>query len=129
MLTRKFLALCVGGTIAAGLLASPAAARGWGGHGGGWHGGWGWGFGVAPFYAPPPYYYYPPPVYYAPPVYAPPPAGYYSPYPGYIAQDPSAGTPGQSCNAGPYVCPTRVPVGTPCSCPGNDGSRVSGTAE
>lgn len=145
MITRKFLALGILGMAAAGMLAQPASAHGgWGGGwGGGWHGGWGggwrggWGVGVgiAPFYAVPPYYYYPPyppPAYYAPPSYYPPPAGYDSPSPGYIAQDPSAaGTPAQSCNAGPYVCPMEVPVpsGARCYCPGNSGQRVYGSAE
>ena len=82
-----------------------------------------------PFYGPgfypPPYYYPPPPpVYYAPPppvVYAPPQA--YSPPP----QPPGAG---QSCYAGPYVCPMDRPIATGgnCYCPGNGGERVWGRA-
>jgi hypothetical protein len=78
-----------------------------------------------PFYGPgfypPPYYYPPPPVYYAPPppvVYAPPQA--YSP--------PQAS--GQSCYAGPYVCPMDRPIATGgnCYCLGNGGTRVWGRA-
>jgi hypothetical protein len=56
--------------LAAGLSASPAAARVF----------VGFGFGV-PFYPPPYYYAYPPPVVYAPPpvVYTPPPVVYAPP--------------------------------------------------
>ncbi|MDQ2803275.1 MAG: hypothetical protein M3Y41_11540, partial [Pseudomonadota bacterium] len=60
-------------------------------------------FGFAPpIWGPPPVYYPPPPVYYPPPpvVYAPPSAYSYTPPPG-------GG--GQSCNAGPYVCPMARP--------------------
>ncbi len=96
--------------------------------------GYGYGAGFAPFYARP--YYYAPPVYYAPPAYyAAPPSYYYSPYPRAAARaevDPqsSDAASGQSCSAGSYVCPMEVavPAGARCYCPGNDGSRVYGSA-
>ena len=107
-LVRIALVLGVFGTSA---LAGPRPANAW------WRAGWGFGFApYVPFApivpAPYPYYYAPPPVYYAPPpVYAPPPA-----------------PAGQSCYAGPYVCPLVQfsPQGAPCSCPANDGGRVGG---
>lgn len=77
----------------------------------------------APFYYPPPVYYPPPPVYYPPPpvVYAPPP-------PAFSPAPPQPG--GQSCYAGPYVCPMDRPAGSggACYCPGNNGQRVWGRA-
>jgi hypothetical protein len=86
-------------------------------------------YGVAPIvpYYPPPIYA-PPPVVYAPPpvVYAPPPSFSVTP-PGFAAPgSQSAG--GPSCYAGPYVCPltNAMPLGAPCSCPGNNG-RVAGS--
>jgi hypothetical protein len=81
------------------------------------------GFGV-PYYAGPPAYY-PPPVYYPPPAYYPPPMSY---APSYAPAAPS--TAGQSCYAGPYVCPMDrpVPSGAACYCLGNGGARVWGRA-
>jgi hypothetical protein len=95
-----------------------------------------------PLYLPglyPPAYYPPPPVYYPPPAYYPPPGGYppqggypppqtnYTPEPG--AAGPGEG--GQSCNAGPYVCPMDHPVasGSTCYCLGNGGAKVWGHAD
>ncbi len=78
-----------------------------------------------PGYVPGPYYYAPPPVYYAPPpvVYTPPQT--YTPAPA-AASAPA----GQSCYAGPYVCPMDRPVsaGSSCYCLGNGGQRVTGRA-
>ena len=102
--------------------AAPAQAR--------WGGGWGIGIGIMPppvYIGPPPVYYGPPPVYYAPPpaYYAPPPG--YAPPPDYVPPPDYApslgGPPGQTCYAGPYVCPLDqpVPAGGPCSCPTNQG--------
>lgn len=96
---------------AAGILAAPQA-----------HAWVRFGVGVFPFaYAPYPYYA-PPPVYYAPPpvIYAPPPS--YAPAP--------PASSGPACYAGPYVCPLAqaLPSGYSCSCPSNDGGRVSGRA-
>ena len=74
------------------------------------------------YYPPAPYYYPPPPVYYAPPptVYAPPQQSY--------SQAP--GGAGQTCSAGPYVCPMDRPTatGANCYCLGNGGTRVWGRA-
>jgi len=100
----------------AGVAGAPAQARVWVGVG-------------IPFWGPgfyPPPYYYPPPAYYPPPppvVYAPPPQS-------YGQQAPMAAPGGQSCYAGPYVCPMDRPVGsgTSCYCPGNGGQRVWGRA-
>ncbi len=63
----------------------------------------------------------PPPVYYTPPPAQSAAAPAYSPAP--------SGE-GQSCYAGPYVCPMDRPVasGGPCYCIGNGGQRVSGRA-
>ena len=85
-----------------------------------------------PFYGPgfypPPVYYPPPPVYYTPPpvVYTPPPQNYSSPQPYERSGEPG----GQSCYAGPYVCPMDRPVATGggCYCPGNGGQSVWGRA-
>lgn len=121
----KFRTAFLVGVGLTGALMGQASAHGWGGVG--------ITFGFAPVFAPAPYYY-PPPVYYAPP----PPVGYYSPYPGYIAQSPAPqnvqegpSSAAESCNVGRYVCPTQVsvPVGAKCYCPGNDGSRVYGSAQ
>ncbi len=78
------------------------------------------GFGVAP-----PVYYPPPPVYYAPP----PPFAYTPPPPIAYASPPPSPT-GQSCYAGPLVCP-MLNVGAPgrtCWCTDTAGRRVYGTA-
>jgi hypothetical protein len=105
------LALCA---ALIGLASSPAQARVFVGIGIPFYG---------PGFYPPPYYYPPPPpVYYAPPpptVYAPPQA--YSP-------PPQAAGSGQSCYAGPYVCPMDRPIATGgnCYCLGNGGERVWG---
>ena len=99
-------------------MATPAYSRVW----------VGFGFGF-PLVVAPPLYYAPPAYYYPPPVYVPPP-GYYPPPPaGYAPQPPSAGA-GQSCYAGPYVCPMDSPVasGAPCYCLGNQGVHVWGHA-
>ena len=110
--------LLAAATLGAALLpiALPSTAHAW------WRGG-GFFIGV-PF---PPVVIAPP--VYAPPVYAPPPV-VYAPQQDYYAQSPGYAAPapyGQSCYAGPYVCPLQrsVPAGTNCSCPGNAG-RVFG---
>lgn len=133
----RFFAVLLAVAAVLGALPGQASAHGWGGRGWGYGRGWGFGIGIglAPAFVPGPYYY-PPPVYYAPPA---PPPGYYSPYPGYIAQIPasqapaqnSSATAAQSCNAGSYVCPMEisVPVGARCYCRGNDGERVYGSAQ
>jgi hypothetical protein len=79
------------------------------------------GFYPAPYYYPPPAYYPPPPVVYAPSL----PPQNYSQMP---AAEPSGG--GQSCYAGPYVCPMDRPVsaGSSCYCLGNGGQKVWGKA-
>lgn len=93
-----------------------------------------------PVYAPPPVYYrppiyYPPPAYYPaypappnfpPPAYYPPPPATYAPPPAYTPQATPAG---QSCYAGPAVCPMENPVvsGSACYCTVN-GQRVWGHA-
>ena len=98
-----------------GLAGSPAQARVFIGLGVPFYG--------PGYYPPAPYYYPPPPVYYAPPptVYAPPQPQYYS-------QTPSGA--GQTCYAGPYVCPMDRPTvtGAGCYCIGSGGARVWGRA-
>lgn len=93
------------------------------------------GFGLPlPYFGPPAYY--PPPVYYPPPAYYPPPPAYYPPQgyapapQSYAPGGPAPAASGQSCNAGPYVCPMDRPVasGTACYCLGNGGARVWGHA-
>ncbi|HBK06236.1 MAG TPA: hypothetical protein DDZ81_10280 [Acetobacteraceae bacterium] len=82
-----------------------------------------------PGYYPPPVYYPPPPAYFPPPVYYPPPPVYYPPPQTYTpAPAPRASGAGQSCYAGPYVCPMDrpAPTGASCYCLGNAGQRVSG---
>jgi len=72
------------------------------------------GIGV-PFYGPG---FYPAPYYYTPP-------------PTYIPRPAAARSgPGQTCYAGPYVCPMDRPVapGAGCYCLGNGGQRVQGRA-
>jgi hypothetical protein len=91
--------------------------------GGGWRGGVF--IGIPPIVVGPPVYpYYPPPAYYPPPpaYYAPPPTAYAPPSP------PQSG--GQSCTAGPYVCPMDHPVasGSSCYCLGNNRTQVWGRA-
>ena len=84
-----------------------------------------------PFYGPG---FYPPPIYYPPPpvYYAPPPPMYYTPPQAYATPAPAmrSGGGGQSCYAGPYVCPMDRPVspGAGCYCPGNGGQKVWGQA-
>jgi hypothetical protein len=112
--TRRMTVAIVLFAAGLGVAASPADARVFVGIGIPFPG-----FYPAPYYYPPPPVYYPPPVVYAPPqVYAPPP-------PAAVA----TGS-GQSCYAGPYVCPMDRPVatGAGCYCPGNDGQRVWGRA-
>src|SRR5580692_9075205 len=107
--------------------------------GGGWHGGVFIGIPpivvgppVYPYYAPPPPAYYPPPPgYYAPPPtgYAPPPTGYAPPPTAYAPPSPPQSdgqSGGQSCTAGPYVCPMDHPVasGSSCYCLGNNRTQV-----
>jgi hypothetical protein len=87
------------------------------------------GLGVPLFYGPG---YYPPPIYYPPPpvYYAPPPV-YYAPPPIYVPGPATAQAGrGQSCYAGPYVCPMdrSVATGASCYCLGNAGQRVWGRA-
>jgi S-formylglutathione hydrolase FrmB len=101
-------ALSVGLSTLTGL-AHPAVARVW------------VGFGFPLVVGPPAYYpppvYYPPPAYYAPPAYYPPayyPPPYYPP-PAYsppVQYRPS----GQSCVAGPAVCPMQHPVASGAGC-------------
>ena len=117
--------------LAGTAVTTPASA--WccgGGWGGGWRGG-GVFFGfppivvAPPIYAPPPVYYPPPPGYYPPQ----PPAAYAPPDPGQQpGPGPQAG--GQSCYAGPYVCPMDHPVasGSGCYCLGNNRTQVWGRA-
>jgi hypothetical protein len=72
-----------------------------------------------------------PPVVVAPPAYiVPPPVYYYPPPP--VASAPAgvpAAPPGQTCYASSYVCPASPPgpVGSPCSCPAQNGGRVAGS--
>lgn len=109
--TTVAAALCA---AAVGLAGSPAHARVFVGIGIPFYG--------PGYYAPPPYYYPPPPVY-----YAPPPAVY---APQNYSQGPAPGGPGQTCYAGPYVCPMDRPTatGANCYCLGNGGVRVWGKA-
>jgi len=94
----------------------PAPAKAW------WRGGVF--IGVPPVVYPAPYYYAPPPVYYAPPpaYYAPPPAAYGAP----AASGPTQPA-GQSCYAGPVICPMDHPTvtGNTCWCTASSG-RVYG---
>jgi hypothetical protein len=108
----------------AGLATSPAHARVFIGIGFPFYG---------PAYYPPVPYYYPPPVYYAPPPvqYAPPPGQYsQAPPPRQYSQAPAQGGAGQTCNAGPYVCPMDHPTaaGSTCYCLGSGGAHVWGRA-
>jgi len=110
--------------------------------GGGWHGGVFIGVPpivvgppAYPYYAPPPAYYPPPPGYYAPPPtgYAPPQSGYAPPPTAYAPPPPPQSdgqSGGQSCTAGPYVCPMDHPVasGSSCYCLGNNHTQVWGRA-
>jgi hypothetical protein len=77
-----------------------------------------------PAYLPPPYYY-PPPMY-----YSPPPPVFYSPPQAYAPQSQFGPEGGQSCYAGPYVCPMDRPTasGSSCYCLGNGGQKVWGRA-
>lgn len=99
------LAALVAVLLLGGVLAAPSAQAWWRG---------GFGFGFVPYVPAPhyvvPYYYAPPPVYYVPP-------------PAY-----GAPAPGQTCYAGPYICPLAQPsaINAPCSCPMNDGGRAGG---
>lgn len=106
------LAVLVG--LVLGVMAAPAHAY--------WRGGVVVGVPFGPFFVPPPLFIGPPVVYSPPPVvFAPqPPIVYAAPPP-----PPSAG---QSCVAGPYVCPLTGPanIGASCSCPSNQGNRVFG---
>jgi hypothetical protein len=99
-----------------GLAGSPAQARVFIGIGVPFYG--------PGYYAPPPYYYPPPPAY-----YAPPPPAVYAPAQNY-SQGPAPGGPGQTCYAGPYVCPMDHPTatGANCYCLGSGGARVWGRA-
>jgi len=96
--------------------------------GGGWRGGVF--IGIPPIVVGPPVYpYYPPPAYYPPPpAYYPPPPVYYPPPTAYAPPPPQEG--GQSCTAGPYVCPMDHPVasGSACYCLGNNRTQVWGRA-
>jgi hypothetical protein len=75
------------------------------------------------FYPPPVYYpppaFYPPAPFYPPPAYAPGPQADYAPPQG-----------GQSCSAGPLMCPMERPVsaGSSCYCHDRNGQRVWGHA-
>jgi hypothetical protein len=92
------------------------------------------GFGF-PLVVGPPVVYYPPPIYYPPPAYFPPPA--YYPPPAYPAGPQADYAPpqslpqgGQSCDAGPLMCPMERPVssGSNCYCRDRNGQRVWGHA-
>jgi hypothetical protein len=105
---RKILFGTAVAALAAGMLLVPGKAEAW------WNRGYGGGgfmlFGP-PIVVGPPVYYAPPPVYYSQePAYPPPP-------------------PGQTCYAGPYICPLDrpTPAGADCYCPTNDG-RAYGRA-
>ena len=104
---------------AMGAMTAPAAAW-W--RGGVWFGG--------PVVVAPPLFY--PPVVYPPPVYYPPPPPvWYTPPPARIAAPPPpVGPSGQSCYAGPYVCPMDHPTapGNACYCLGNNRTQVWGRA-
>ena len=103
--------------MAGAAVTTPAAAWWYGGYRGGVF------IGVPPIVVAPPIY---PPAYYPPPpVYYPPPPVAYAPPP---APGPQAG--GQSCYAGPYVCPMDhpVPSGTGCYCLGNNRAQIWGRA-
>jgi hypothetical protein len=84
----------------------------------------------APLYFPPPFVV-PAPVFVAPPpvVFAPPPAWSVTPAPPQWSVTPGQ-VGGQSCYAGPYVCPMQspVPTGAACWCPNNGGGRSYGHA-
>jgi hypothetical protein len=127
---RRPFAWAVLGMVLCGavLLPAPANARVW------------IGFGFPLVVGPPAYY--PPPVYYPPPAYYPPygyppPQAYYPPAPPYYPPasqfaPQSQYTPyqsGQSCNAGPSVCPMDRPTapGSACYCTTAQG-RVWGRA-
>lgn len=71
-----------------------------------------------------------PPAYYPPPVYYPPPPAYYAPPPPAAYAPPPSQSAGQSCNAGPYVCPMDHPVasGSSCYCLSNNRTQVWGRA-
>ncbi len=88
------------------------------------------GFGAPLFYPPP--LYYPPPAYYPPPpvYYAPPAPAWATPAPPAAYAPPPASPTGQSCYAGPMVCPMlRLgPSGRTCWCTDAAGRRVYGTA-
>lgn len=70
-----------------------------------------------------------PPVVYPPPVYYPPPPPVWYTPPQAQAAPPATPT-GQSCYAGPYVCPMDHPVasGSACYCLSNERSRIWGRA-
>jgi len=95
---RRFTLPLLAALALAGVVAMPGTANAW------WRGGPYVGFG-----------FFPPPV-----VVAPPPV--YAPAPSYTPAQA-----GQGCYAGAYVCPLEhaTPVGSPCSCPANNG-RVAG---
>jgi hypothetical protein len=113
-LVRPAMLAAVACAVLASMAATTPAAAWW--RGGVW-------IGVPPIVVGPPAYY-PPPVYYPPPpaYYAPPPPAAYAPQPSQSA--------GQSCNAGPYVCPMDHPVasGSSCYCLGNNRTQVWGRA-
>ena len=107
-------------TLAGTAATTPAAAWCCGWRGGVW-------IGLPPVVVAPPIY---PPAYYPPPVYyPPPPPAYYTPPPPATYAPPQQSA-GQSCNAGPYVCPMDHPVasGSPCYCLGNNRTQVWGRA-
>ena len=120
-------------TLAGAAITTPASAWWSGGYGGGYRGGYGYGYGYGGGYRGG--FYVAPPVYIAPPIYAAPayPPAYYAPPPVMYTQ-PSAPPPpsvtGQSCNAGPYVCPMDRPVasGSACYCLSNERSKIWGRA-
>eukprot|EP01037_Dinobryon_pediforme_P005336 gene5336-5389_t len=103
---RKISFVVASLALALGIIAAPHPAQAY------WRGHFGF-YGPGIIVGPPVIYAPPPPVY-----YAPPPPVYYAPAPA-----------GQTCYAGPYICPLDrpTPAGGGCSCPANNG-RVYGTA-
>ena len=113
---RRVVLAALAGVAIGGLAIHPAKAW-W--RGGVWIGG--------PVFVGPPVVY--PPVVYPPPVYYPPPPPVWYTPPQAQAAPPATPT-GQSCYAGPYVCPMDRPVasGSACYCLSNERSKIWGRA-
>jgi len=117
---RRVALAALAGAAITGAAMSPAAA--W------WRSGvW---IGGPVFVGPPPAVY--PPAIYPPPVYYPPPPApvWYTPPAATAAPLGGPSLTGQSCYAGPYVCPMDQPVpsGNACYCMSNGHSRIWGRA-